>query len=231
MDTEPCNSHGDDNLIRQLTCPSGVARLRLSGLLGERGRKCRDRPPASWIEHVCGIWPVAQCWVLVRCGDRACGFTSRPAEGTALRPRALPCRLDHQPARADRGEGGFELADCHGGSRRDTPVSARDSRLPTGPLGLKVIDASRISRRFRFACCRALLFAPLMGLCSASSVGAHDFWVQPNEYWVRPQAVMPLTLQVGHGPFRQRSPIPLKRIYSGACTNPQRMRTSPGWPQ
>jgi uncharacterized GH25 family protein len=75
-----------------------------------------------------------------------------------------------------------------------------------------VIDASRISRRFRFACCRALQFAPLMGLCSASSVGAHDFWVQPNEYWVRPQAVMPLTLQVGHGPFRQRSPIPLNRI-------------------
>jgi hypothetical protein len=36
--------------------------------------------------------------------------------------------------------------------------------------------------------------------------------VQPNEYWLRPQAVTPLTLQVGHGPFRQRSPIPLSRI-------------------
>jgi uncharacterized GH25 family protein len=51
-----------------------------------------------------------------------------------------------------------------------------------------------------------------MGLCCTSSVAAHDFWVQPNEYWLRPQAVTPLTLQVGHGPFRQRSPIPLSRI-------------------
>jgi uncharacterized GH25 family protein len=56
------------------------------------------------------------------------------------------------------------------------------------------------------------LFALLMGLCYASSVAAHDFWVQPNEYWLRPQAVTPIRLLVGHGPFRQRSPIPLRRI-------------------
>jgi uncharacterized GH25 family protein len=55
-------------------------------------------------------------------------------------------------------------------------------------------------------------FALLLGLCDASSVAAHDFWVQPNEFWPRPQAVTPITLQVGHGPFRQRSPIPLRRI-------------------
>ena len=52
----------------------------------------------------------------------------------------------------------------------------------------------------------------LMGLCCASSVEAHDFWVQPNQYWLGPQTLTPLTLQVGHGPFRQRSPIRLSRI-------------------
>jgi uncharacterized GH25 family protein len=56
------------------------------------------------------------------------------------------------------------------------------------------------------------LFALLVALGHASSAAAHDFWVQPNEYWLRPQAVTPITLQVGHGPFRQRSPIPLSRI-------------------
>jgi uncharacterized GH25 family protein len=56
------------------------------------------------------------------------------------------------------------------------------------------------------------LFALLMALCYASSVAAHDFWVQPNEYWPQARAVTPMTLQVGHGPFRQRSPITLSRI-------------------
>jgi uncharacterized GH25 family protein len=41
---------------------------------------------------------------------------------------------------------------------------------------------------------------------------AHDFWLQPSEYWMAPDALTPLTLQVGHGPFRQRSPIPARRI-------------------
>jgi hypothetical protein len=54
--------------------------------------------------------------------------------------------------------------------------------------------------------------ALLCGLACASSVAAHDFWVQPNSYWPMPGAAVPITLQVGHGPFRQRSPIPLGRI-------------------
>jgi uncharacterized GH25 family protein len=56
------------------------------------------------------------------------------------------------------------------------------------------------------------MFALLLRFSYPSSVDAHDFWVQPNVYWLRPQALTPLTLQVGHGPFRQRSPIPLGRI-------------------
>jgi uncharacterized GH25 family protein len=56
------------------------------------------------------------------------------------------------------------------------------------------------------------IYALLLGVCYASSVAAHDFWVQPSEYWLKPQVVTPITLQVGHGPYRQRSPIPLNRI-------------------
>jgi uncharacterized GH25 family protein len=51
-----------------------------------------------------------------------------------------------------------------------------------------------------------------LGFCGASAAEAHDFWVQPEQYWLRPDAVVPVTLQVGHGPFRQRSPIRLSRI-------------------
>lgn len=55
----------------------------------------------------------------------------------------------------------------------------------------------------------------LLGLLLSSRVplvAAHDFWLQPSEYWVNPDALTALTLQVGHGPFRQRSPIPARRI-------------------
>jgi uncharacterized GH25 family protein len=48
--------------------------------------------------------------------------------------------------------------------------------------------------------------------CPASPAAAHDFWVQPSEYWINPEARTSMTLQVGHGPFRQRSPIPARRI-------------------
>jgi uncharacterized GH25 family protein len=53
----------------------------------------------------------------------------------------------------------------------------------------------------------------VVGACSgASSAAAHDFWLQPNEYWASQNAQVQVTLQVGHGPFRQRSPIPARRI-------------------
>jgi uncharacterized GH25 family protein len=57
--------------------------------------------------------------------------------------------------------------------------------------------------------------ASLLGmlLCSrAPLILAHDFWLQPNEYWINSGALTGMTLQVGHGPFRQRSPIPSRRI-------------------
>jgi uncharacterized GH25 family protein len=58
-------------------------------------------------------------------------------------------------------------------------------------------------------------FALLLGLlvCTrASFIEAHDFWLQPSEYWINPDTLDSMTLQVGHGPFRQRSPIPARRI-------------------
>jgi uncharacterized GH25 family protein len=52
----------------------------------------------------------------------------------------------------------------------------------------------------------------MLVLCCTFPVHAHDFWVQPSAYWVQPQSDTPMTIQVGHGPARQRSPIPLRRI-------------------
>ena len=46
----------------------------------------------------------------------------------------------------------------------------------------------------------------------ALPASAHDFWLQPSPYGMAPHATTQLTLQVGHGPYRQRSPIPTRRI-------------------
>jgi uncharacterized GH25 family protein len=58
----------------------------------------------------------------------------------------------------------------------------------------------------------ATLLLGLLVYSRASAVAAHDFWLQPSEYWIRPDALTFMTLQVGHGSFRQRSPIPARRI-------------------
>jgi len=41
---------------------------------------------------------------------------------------------------------------------------------------------------------------------------AHDFWVQPVRYRIPLDYPVAFTLEVGHGPFRQRSPISAQRI-------------------
>lgn len=58
----------------------------------------------------------------------------------------------------------------------------------------------------------AMAVVVMLGPCGIPPVHAHDFWVQPNAYWVQPKSVTPMTIQVGHGPARQRSPIPISRI-------------------
>jgi uncharacterized GH25 family protein len=41
---------------------------------------------------------------------------------------------------------------------------------------------------------------------------AHEFWVQPSKFQIAPSAALSIALQVGDGPMRQRSRIPLHRI-------------------
>jgi len=65
-----------------------------------------------------------------------------------------------------------------------------------------------------------VLSALLPGICGTSMCQAHDFWLQPDEYRLRPDAVIPMTLQVGHGPFRQRSPIQPGRVVRFAAIAP-----------
>ena len=48
-----------------------------------------------------------------------------------------------------------------------------------------------------------MLGAVFFGLLASAAL-AHDFWIQPSAFWVAPQSVMPVSLQVGHGPNRQR---------------------------
>jgi uncharacterized GH25 family protein len=58
--------------------------------------------------------------------------------------------------------------------------------------------------RFARAVCALFAFAPL--------AKAHDFWLQPQDFLTDANTSLPFTLQVGHGPLRQRSPIPVRRI-------------------
>jgi uncharacterized GH25 family protein len=54
--------------------------------------------------------------------------------------------------------------------------------------------------------------ALLTGVMFAASASAHDFWIQPLQYWSQANEPIPITLQVGHGAERQRSQIRSSRI-------------------
>jgi uncharacterized GH25 family protein len=76
------------------------------------------------------------------------------------------------------------------------------------------------------SCCRSLLIA--LAALATGVVGtrpgeAHDFWVQPGDYWVAPGVGTSVTLLVGHGPYRQRSPIPVRRIIRFEAVGPRGM--------
>lgn len=58
---------------------------------------------------------------------------------------------------------------------------------------------------------RARRYLVVLALACAQAP-AHDFWLQPEAFRMERGARSPMTLQVGHGPARQRSPIPLQRI-------------------
>lgn len=52
----------------------------------------------------------------------------------------------------------------------------------------------------------------LIGLCAARDGAAHEFWVQPDGFWLAPRSALSVTLQVGDSNSRQLSPIPPQRI-------------------
>ncbi|MDI1365560.1 MAG: DUF4198 domain-containing protein [bacterium] len=51
---------------------------------------------------------------------------------------------------------------------------------------------------------RAVFLGAVLSSLLAGAALAHDFWIQPSAFWVAPQSVIPVSLQVGHGPNRQR---------------------------
>lgn len=57
---------------------------------------------------------------------------------------------------------------------------------------------------------RIWLLLPFL-LCGTPAA-AHDFWLQPSRFWVALAARTPVTILVGHGPARQRSPIGVDRV-------------------
>jgi len=76
-------------------------------------------------------------------------------------------------------------------------------------------------------CSRFLLIALAvvsMGVVGMRPGAAHDFWVQPGEYQVMPGHATSVTLLVGHGPDRQRSAIPLRRITRFEAVGPRGFR-------
>lgn len=52
----------------------------------------------------------------------------------------------------------------------------------------------------------------LAALCTATSAGAHDFWLQPQSFNPGVSQADPITIEVGHGPFRSRWSGALDRV-------------------
>lgn len=71
---------------------------------------------------------------------------------------------------------------------------------------------------FRHRLAKAACLAAL--LCAPSAALAHDFWIQPDRFQVPTGEAAPMTLQVGHGPDRQRSSLPLRRVVRFDATTP-----------
>lgn len=52
----------------------------------------------------------------------------------------------------------------------------------------------------------------MIALFAAAPAAAHDFWIQPETFQLNAPGSTALSIQVGHGPARQRSPVSLDRI-------------------
>jgi uncharacterized GH25 family protein len=66
---------------------------------------------------------------------------------------------------------------------------------------------------FKTSLRRALLAAGALVLaCGPRVAAAHEFWIQPERFWLPVDATTPMTLQVGTGTERQRSRLPPRRV-------------------
>ena len=60
---------------------------------------------------------------------------------------------------------------------------------------------------------RTLLAAGVLALaCGPRAAAAHEFWIQPERFWLPVDATTPMTLLVGTGTERQRSQLPPRRV-------------------
>jgi uncharacterized GH25 family protein len=67
---------------------------------------------------------------------------------------------------------------------------------------------------------RRLLPAAAALACLPHAALAHEFWIQPERFWLPAGETTPMILQVGTGPERQRSQLPLRRVVRFDATSP-----------
>ena len=60
----------------------------------------------------------------------------------------------------------------------------------------------------------------IVAMTSATAAVGHDFWVQPHDFVADPGAAVPMTIEVGHGPARQRWSAPIDRIKTFTAIGP-----------
>ena len=60
----------------------------------------------------------------------------------------------------------------------------------------------------------------IAAILSADAAAAHDFWLQPRDFAVAVNAPVPMTIEVGHGPARQRWSAAIDRIATFAAVGP-----------
>lgn len=57
-------------------------------------------------------------------------------------------------------------------------------------------------------------------MTGADAAVAHDFWVQPSDFVAAPGATVPIVIEVGHGPARQRWSAPIDRVTTFSAVGP-----------
>ena len=61
---------------------------------------------------------------------------------------------------------------------------------------------------------RSLAAGALLAMTLTTGAAAHDFWVQPAQFWLAPNSTVLTSLQVGHGQYRERWDSDVNRVTS-----------------